>query len=106
MREDFNKISEEEFLDIIKYHQKYVREFIEDELYDYIAFYIAKGIECEAIFDNDLERIINTAIESFDSFQFRNSIDWKRVKKILREDYSIKIVKDNPMKIEIISWFY
>ena len=103
MREDFKNINEEEFLNIIKFHSEQVKEYLEKELYDFIAFYIAKGIEYNSIFDNDFDRIINTAIESFDSFQFRNSINKKRVKKILKNEYSIKIIKDNPMKIEKMS---
>lgn len=99
MRNDYYDISEEDFLDIIHVHQKCIREFLEDELYDFIAFYIAKGIETKAIFDNDFDRIINTAIEHFDSYQFRNSIDNKKVKKLLANKYNIIITKNYPIKL-------
>ena len=102
MREDFNLISEEVFLNIIKFHSEQVKDYLEKELYNFIAFYIAKGIEYNAIFDNDFDRIINTALETFDSFQFRNSINKNRVKKLLKNDFSIKIVSENPIIVEKI----
>lgn len=100
MREDFNLISDEEFLNIIKFHSEQVKDYLEKELYNFIAFYIAKGIKYNAIFDNDFDRIINTAVESFDSFQFRNSINKNRVKKLLKNDFSIKIISENPIIVE------
>lgn len=102
MRKDFNTISEEEFLNIIKFHSEQVKDYLEKELYNFIAFYIAKGVEYNAIFDNDFDRIINTAIESFDSFQFRNSINKNRIKKLLKNEFSIKIISENPIMIEKI----
>ena len=41
MREDFNELSDEEFLNIIKFHSEQVKEYLEKEIHDFIAFYIA-----------------------------------------------------------------
>ena len=105
MRNDLDKISEEEFLEINQKHQEFVREYLEDILYGFIAHYIAKGIECNSIFDDDFKRITNTSTESFNSYPFRNKIDKERIKKILEDEYSIRIIKEKPLKIEKISWF-
>ena len=43
-----------------------------------------------AIFDDNCERIVNTAMKSFDSFQFRNKIDYERIKSILKNKYHLK----------------
>lgn len=78
MNKELEKLTDEEFLNIIKFHSEQVKDYLENELYEYIAFYIAKGLEYNAIFDDNFERIVNTAMESFDSFQFRNKIGlWK-----------------------------
>lgn len=74
MNKELEKLTDEEFLNIIKFHSEQVKDYLENELYEYIAFYIAKGLEYNAIFDDNFERIVNTAMESFDSFQFRNKI--------------------------------
>ena len=68
------QLTDEEFLNIIKFHSEQVKVYLENELYEYIAFYIAKGLEYNAIFDDNFERIVNNAMKSFDSFQFRNKI--------------------------------
>lgn len=90
MNKELEKLTDDEFLNIVKFHSEQVKDYLENELYDYIAFYIAKGIEYNAIFDDDFERIVNTAMETFDSFQFRNTIDYDKIKNILYEKYSIK----------------
>ncbi len=102
MRNDFCELSDEEFLNIIKFHGEQIKYYLEKEIYDFIAFYIVKGIECNAIFDNDLERIINTAMESFDSFQFRDNIDKEIIKKLLKNQYNLKVIKDYPLNIQQI----
>ena len=90
MNTKYYEISDEEFLNIIGFHSKAIKDYLEDILYGFIAFYIAKGIEYKAIFDNNFERIVNSALESFDSFQFINKIDYNKVKKILKEKYNIE----------------
>lgn len=90
MCKELEKLTDEEFLNIIKFHSEQMKEYLEKELYEYIAFYIAKGIEYNAIFDDNFERIVNTAMESFDSFQFRNTIDYERIKSILKNKYHLK----------------
>lgn len=90
MNKELEKLTDDEFLNIVKFHSEQIKDYLENELYDYIAFYIAKGIEYNAIFDDDFERIVNTAMETFDSFQFRNTIDYDKIKNILYEKYSIK----------------
>ena len=90
MATDLESISDDEFLNIVKFHSEQVKEYLEKELYEYIAFYIAKGIEYNAIFDNNFERIVNTAMETFSSFQFKNEINYERIKKILKNKYHLK----------------
>lgn len=90
MNKELSAMSDEEFLNIIKFHSEQVKDYLENELYEYIAFYIAKGLEYNAIFDDNFERIVNTAMESFDSFQFRNKIDYERIKSILKNKYHLK----------------
>lgn len=99
MRYDYFELSDEQFLKTIRFHNSQVKKYLEKALYNFIVFYIAKGIETKAIFDNDFDRIINTAIEHFDSYQFRNSIDSKKVKKLLANKYNIIITKNYPIKL-------
>ena len=99
MNYDYFEITDEQFLKTIRFHSKLIKKYLENTLYDFIAFYIAKGIENKAIFDNNYERIVNTSLEYFDSYQFRNSINYKKIKKILKNKYNLIIEEDYPLKI-------
>ena len=98
---DYFELNDEQFLRIIEFHNKLVRDFLEKQIYEFIAFYIAKGIESSSIFDNNFKRIVNTSLEYFDSHQFRNSINYKKIKNLLVNKYNIKIIKKYPIKYYI-----
>lgn len=90
MDKKLDELSEEEFLNIMKFHSEAVTEYLESVLYDFIAYYIATGLKYNALFDNNFKRIVNTSLESFSPYRFRNKIDYNRIKQTLRKDYNIK----------------
>jgi len=90
MNKRLEDLTDEEFFSITKFHTEVVTEYLENMLYDFIAFYIAKGIELNALFDSNFKRIVNTSLEAFSPYKFRNKIDYKRIKTILRTKYNIK----------------
>lgn len=95
---DYFELNDEQFLRTIEFHSKIVKNYLEKMLYDFIPFYIAKGFETKAIFDNNFKRIVDTSLEVFDSYQFRKSINYNKVKTILKKKYNIAIIKNYPIK--------
>ena len=62
MRYDYFELTDEQFLNTIKFHSQLIKDFLEKQIYEFIAYYIAKGIETKAIFDNNFKRIVNTSL--------------------------------------------
>ena len=97
---DYFELNDEQFLRTIEFHSKMVKDYLEKMLYDFISFYIAKGFETKAIFDNNFKRIVDTSLEAFNSYQFRNNINYKKIKMILKKKYNIAIIKNYPIEKE------
>ena len=90
MNKKLEELTDEEFLNITKFHNEMVTEYLENVLYDFIPYYIATAIKCNALWDNNFKRIVNTSLEAFSPYRFRNKIDYNRIKKTLRKEYNIK----------------
>lgn len=102
IRKRSDSISEEEFLKIIEPHNKFLDNYLENKMYDYVAFYLAKGYELSALWENKLTNHINSAIDTFSAIQFKNNFDYDRLKQILKEKYSLVIVNNETTTIKII----
>lgn len=102
IRKRSDSISEEEFSKIIKPHNKLLDNYLENKMYDYVAFYLAKGYELSALWENKLTNHINSAIDTFSAIQFKNKFDYDRLKQILKEKYSLVIVNNETTTIKNI----
>lgn len=90
MNKKLEELTDEEFLNITQFHTNIITEYLEEVLYDFIPYYIATAIKCNALWDNNFKRIVNTSLEAFSPYRFRNKIDYDRIKQTLRKDYNIK----------------
>ena len=102
MIEDKKDITDEEFekiwLPFYNNFNDYMFEFVIPET---VAFYLANGYSRNCLSNCPLKDHINSAIDVFNIICDANKL-LPEIKKILRIKYNLKIVKINPLKIEII----
>lgn len=89
-------ITDEEFLNIILPFENVLEEyFINNIVYEFVAFYLAKGYEMSALWECPMQHQINSAIETLAGIRIKDKFDINRLNKILKEKYSIKIIDSN-----------
>lgn len=99
IRKNLEVCSEKEFLEIVEPFNEEISKYIESILDDYIAFYIATGYKLSALWEANLKSYINDAIENLTAINFKNNIDNEKIKKILKEKYSLLVVNDKNLEI-------
>lgn len=89
-------ITDEEFLNIILPFENVLEEyFIKNIIYEFVAFYLAKGYEMSALWECSLQHQINSAIETLAGIRIKNKFDNNKLYKILKNKYYIKIIDTN-----------
>jgi len=89
-------ITDEEFLNIILPFENVLEEyFINNIIYEFVAFYLAKGYEMSALWECPLQHQINSAIETLSGIRIKDKFDNNKLYKILKNKYSIKIIDTN-----------
>ena len=89
-------ITDVEFLNIIVTFENILEEyFIKNIVYEFVAFYLAKGYEMSALWECPMQHQINSAIETLAGIRIKDKFDINRLNKILKEKYSIKIIDSN-----------
>ena len=89
-------ITDEEFLNIILPFENVLEEyFINNIIYEFVAFYLAKGYEMSALWECPLQHQINSAIETLAGIRIKNKFDNNKLYKILKNKYYIKIIDTN-----------
>ena len=89
-------ITDEEFLNIIVPFENVLEDyFIKNIIYEFVAFYLAKGYEMSALWECPLQYQINSAIETLAGIRIKDKFDNNKLHKILKDKYSIKIIDTN-----------
>lgn len=102
IRSDFD-ISDEEFDKVSKPFSDALDEYLRDYFIDdYMAFYIAKGYQMDALFDGTLSGVFNAAIDSVCNINFGSTEDIERLKAILKDKYNLLLTSDTHLEIEEI----
>jgi len=100
------KISDEDLAKILKPHEQNVFKHIGNEIiYDFFPFVLASAFNNDCIWDDStLEYEYIDATDYLRSINFPGykKLDIDRIKKIMEEKYSLKIISENPIKIEKI----
>lgn len=100
-RKDFEIIPDDEFVKLVEPHNIALAEYIKENiLYDFVAFYIAKGYELDALWEGNLTAHVNSAIEHLSAIEFKNLYDYNLLKKVLEEKYNLIVVNDKPLQVE------
>lgn len=94
-------ISDKKFDKIVRPHDQLVKEHLYNNvLFDFIAFYIAKGYELDALWEGNLIGHVNAAIESLSCVIFKEDFDSTKLKKIFKKKYGLTIINENPLMFE------
>ena len=89
-------ITDEEFLNIIVPFENVLEEyFIKNIVYEFVAFYLAKGYEMSSLWECPLQHLINSAIETLLGIRIKDKFDNNKLNKTLKDIYSIKIIDNN-----------
>lgn len=93
-------ITDKEFEEILlPFYNNYNEYLINFVIPDAVAFYLANGYSRNCLSDYPLRNHINSAIDVFNVRCNVNNLI-SEIKLILRIKYNLKIVKNNPLKIE------
>ena len=103
IRKRLIEISDEAFLKITEPHNNAIDDYIETILYDYAAYYIAKGYELSALWESSLKSHVHSAINTFEGIKFIKDYDYEKLKLILLEKYSLIITDDNTLNIKKVT---
>lgn len=89
-------ITDEEFLNIILPFENVLEDhFIKNIIYEFVAFYLAKGYEMSSLWECSLQHQINSAIEILAGIRIKDKFDYNKLYKLLKDKYSIKIIDTN-----------
>ena len=93
-------ITDKEFEEILlPFYNNYNEYLINFVIPDAVAFYLANGHTRNCLSDCPLINHINSALDIFNVRCNVNDL-MQQIKSILRIKYNLKIVKNNPLKIE------
>ena len=104
LRTDYD-ILDDEFEDVSKPFDDELDSWFEnrrDLIDEFVAFYIARGIENNAIWDGAFAGLINSAVETLSSYFVDSNVNRPKLDKILLDKYGYKIVQESPMSFEKI----
>lgn len=94
-------ITDKEFEEILlPFYNNYNEYLIKFVIPDAVSFYLANGHSRNCLSDCPLINHINSALDIFNVRCNVNDLI-QQIKLILRIKYNLKIVKNNPLKIEI-----
>ena len=89
-------ITDVEFLNIIVTFENVLEEyFIKNIVYEFVAFYLAKGYEMSSLQECPLQHQINSAIETLAGIRIKDKFDNNKLNKILKDNYSKKMIDTN-----------
>ena len=102
IRTDLEDISEEDFENVILPCSEEMHNYIKDNfLNESVAHHIAVYFKGNAMWKQNLNQQLNTAVEDLAQFTVKD-LDIDKIKKILEEEYKLRIINDSPLDIEEI----
>lgn len=98
--EDLRKMSNKEYKKLTDTFFEKLTEYIKNDISNqYIAKYLYLAYQNDYLWEEDLKRIISSSIEGIE-LTVEETYDINKVKKILEEEYKLKIINEKPLKIE------
>lgn len=99
-----SELSDEDFYELIDPYVEDMEKYCNNNLvYELFAKSLSSAYNNSALFENfTLENEYNDAVDFATSMPEFENINVKKLKNILEKKYSLKIVNENPLKIEEI----
>ena len=97
--------NEEEFRKILEPCEKEITNYMKNELlYELATFHLASSFKHDCIWsDSSLKKEYEDALDYFNFLKPKfEEVDKERIKKLLEEKYSLRIINENPIEIEKI----
>ena len=101
-KNNLEDVTDEEFENIIIPFENEIDKYINSIIYDYVAYYLAKGYELSALWEFPLKNQINSALCRFNDISIQDGFNYKKLYKILEKKYSLKIVDDKTSQMKKI----
>ena len=102
-KNNLEDVTDEEFENIVIPFDNEIDKYINNIIYDYVAFYLAKGYELSTLWECPLKNQINSALNIFNDVSINNGFNYKKLDKILDKKYSLKIIdKKTSQMVKII----
>lgn len=93
-------ITDEEFDNIITPFDDTIREHIlKNILNQYVAFYIAEGYRKSAIWECDMDAMVNTALEMLYQYDYKEC-DYNKIKELLKVEYDLEVINEKPVQVK------
>ena len=86
-------ITDKEFL--LPFENVLEEYFINNIIYEFVAFYLVKGYEMSSLWECPLQYQINSVIETLSGIRIKYKFDYNKLYKLLKDKYSIKIIDIN-----------
>lgn len=93
-KNNLEDVTDEEFENIIIPFENEIDKYINSIIYDYAAYYLAKGYELSALWECPLKNQINSALCRFNDIPIQDGFNYKKLYKILEKKYFLKIIDD------------
>lgn len=101
-KEDGKDITDEEFEELIEpFGNACYRYLHDDVLPDYVAFYLATGVQMKSLWSNTYKIHINSAAEVF-NIKYDYDFIKRKVTNILAEKYLLRVISEEPLDFERI----
>ena len=81
----------------------YIDNYIENTVYDFVAFYLAKGYELSALWESSLKSHVHSAINTLEGIKFIKDYDYEKLKLIILQKYSLLITDDETTNMQKIT---
>lgn len=102
IRYDMNDISDEEYENVVnKCHQIIVDHIKTTFLNDFIAYNLATCYSMDAMWSEDFDLLIYSAIEELSHLELKDC-NKNKIKHLLEEKYKLKVINESPIEIEEI----
>ena len=100
--EDGRDVSDEEFAELIEPFGDACNKYLHDDILpEYIAFYLAIGVQMKALFSNTYKIHINSATDVF-NIKYDYDFIKNKVTHVLAENYHLRVISEEPLDFERI----
>ena len=101
--EELSKLNDEEFGKLFTDFDKEIKEVVSEKILNqFLSYYIKCGFEKNTLSEDNLDFRIKTGMDDLIGYINKNNCNKEIIKKILENDYKLKVVNEDPLEIKVI----